>query len=279
MAATPEGMDRPIFIIGTQRSGTTLLRLILDSHPNIAVGFETGFMRAVKTIKHIPDYAYGKDWYRRWGLDEADMNARIREFYGGIFAQYAQAQGKRRWGEKTPLNLFQYSEMAAIFPDAQFVCIVRHPGAVAASMMRWKYTFEDAVSYWVKANRIVRRTSAALGPQRAFLTRYEDLVTDPRRVLTDVMAFLDEPWSDDLLRHHEIQAERDGDNKVEGGTRSDRPLDHSGLDAWRERLTADQRAALKEQARPLLRYYGYRAKTAVPADPCPAVPTPAADSA
>lgn len=173
----------PIFIMGTQRSGTTLMRLILDSHDHIAIGFETGFMRAVQSIKEIPDWKYGKEWYRRYGMDEADINRRINEFYSGIFGDYARAQGKVRWGEKTPLNLRHMAEMAEIFPDAKFIGMVRHVGAVVASMLRWNNTFEGAVDYWVTGNTRLHSAAGGLGPERFLLCRYEDLVADPRSTL------------------------------------------------------------------------------------------------
>lgn len=270
VTATPlaDVSTRPVFIMGTQRSGTTLLRLILDSHPNIAVGFESGFMRAVDTIKQLPGWNYGKNWYQRYGMDEDDLNARVRDFYTGIFSDYAASQGKQRWGEKTP-NLAPMAEMAHIFPDAQFVCIVRHVGAVTASLKRWDYTFERAVSYWIQSNRRVRRLAPTLGGDRLHVCRYEDLVREPRAVLEPLMSFLGEPWSDNLLRHHEVQAQRGNVARVEGGTRTDRPVDSEALDVWREQLTQDEMAALRDAPRPLLRYFGYRPRTAVPVRPLP----------
>lgn len=250
--------------MGTQRSGTTLLRLILDSHPHIAIGFETGFMRAVQAIKTIPDWNYGKHWYRRYGVDENDMNTRIRQFYSDFFSDYARRQGKRRWGEKTPLNLHHMEEMVDIFPSAQFVCVVRHAGGVVASLQRWRYTFDRALDYWVTANTRFTRLPDELGPDRLKLCRYEDLVLRPRATLEAVVAFLGEPWSDDLLRHHEIQAARGGPMKVEGGGRRDRPVHAGRVDAWRDELTDEQLAAVAERAAPLLASFGYDAGTAVP---------------
>lgn len=78
MSESSASAGRPIFILGTQRSGTTLLRLMLDSHEHISIGFESGFMIAVDTIKRLPNWNYGKDWYRRYGMEEEDLNARIR---------------------------------------------------------------------------------------------------------------------------------------------------------------------------------------------------------
>lgn len=86
------------------------------------------------------------------------------------------------------------------------------------------------------------------------------------------MDFLDEPWSDNLLRHHEVQAARGGKLKVEGGTRRDRPVEAGGIDAWRERLEPEQVAALGRAPAELLRAFGYEVDTAVPARPVGAVP-------
>lgn len=250
--------------MGTQRSGTTLLRLILDSHPNIAIGFETGFMRAADVIKNIPNWKYGKRWYRRYGIDEAEMNERIRRFYTEIFEQYAARQGKQRWGEKTPLNLHHMAQMMRIFPDAQFVCIVRHAGAVAASLARWDYSFDDAIDYWIKANRRFRRHGPQLGPERFHLCRYEDLVLHAEPTLRGVVRFLGEPWSDDLLRHHQVQLAKGGDTRVEGGTQLARPLEDVAVDRWRDELAERDLQALAERPAPLLRYFGYEPATAVP---------------
>ena len=268
MSTSTDRTAKPIFIIGTQRSGTTLLRLMLDSHENIAVGFESGFMLAVDHIKRLPGWNYGKNWYRRYGMDEEELNARIRDFYSGIFSDYAAANGKARWGEKTP-NLAPMAEMARIFPDAQFVCIVRHAGAVASSLKRWNYTFERAIDYWVESNRRIKRLAPKLGTERVHVCRYEDLVSDPRAVLGDIMSFLDEPWSDDLLRHHEIQTARGTPSSVEGGTRVDRPVDAGAIDQWRGQLSDAELAALSDAPKRLLKHFGYRARTAVPASPLP----------
>ncbi len=259
-------LARPIFVLGTQRSGTTLLRLLLDSHEHIAIGHETGFMRAVKHTKQIPDYEYGNGWYRRYGVSDEEMNARLRDFYSSIFSQHARGQGKQRWGEKTPLNIFHLADMVEIFPDAQFVTIVRHPGAVAASLLRWRFDMERAIAYWLTANRRLRRMGRKIGPQRFHLCRYEDLLLRPRETLKPMLHFLGEPWSDNLLRHHEVHAARAATCKVEGGTRSDRPLDPSRLDDWRTVLDEEQLARLRDaRLQPLLRHFGYLPDTARPA--------------
>lgn len=142
------GPTAPIFVLGSMRSGSTMLRLILDSHENIAIGPETGFMGAVAATKAIPGWTYGKDWYRRLDWTEAELDERLRLVYSGMFQRYAASQGARRWGDKTPFHTGHAAAMAQVFPDAVFVGIVRHPGAVAVSLgKKFHYAFEDALSF------------------------------------------------------------------------------------------------------------------------------------
>ena len=97
-------------------------------------------MGAVMATKAIPNWKHGGDWYGRLNWTEDELDCRLREFYGGMFERYARAQGKSRWGEKTPFHTSHMATMASVFPDALFVGIVRHPGGVAASLGRTSTT-------------------------------------------------------------------------------------------------------------------------------------------
>jgi hypothetical protein len=215
------------------------LRLILDSHERIAIGHESGFMRAVQATKCLPDYIYGDGWYRRFGVTDDEMNRRISAFYSSIFRDHAHSQGKVRWGEKTPDNVFLIDEMAVLWPDSQFVCMVRHPVRVVASLLRWNWDFDEALAYWLRAHDATNQ-AAKWGDERWRVVRYEDLVADPRRTLAQILDFLHEPWSESLLNHHSVQRDRHGPGEVEGDTRNDRAIDLKSLDRWQEQLTTAQ---------------------------------------
>ncbi len=249
-------MERPIFLLGTQRSGTTLLRLILDSHRRIAIGHESGFMRAVEATKNLPDYIYGQGWYRRFGLDDGNMNSRLQDFYSGIFGHYAWSRGKSRWGEKTPDNILLLGELDAIFPRAQFVCMVRQPGAVVASLMRWNWDFEMALAYWIRANTMARHAAERMPPDKWYLVRYEDLVREPEDVMRGVLDYLGEVWDANVLRHHEVHSAQSGGIEVEGDNRDDRPIEVSRVDAWRDELSTDQIARIGAETASLCDYFG-----------------------
>jgi hypothetical protein len=246
----------PVFVVGSMRSGSTMLRLILDSHPHIAIGSETGFMGALLATKDIPSWSFGKGWYERLGWTEAEMDARLREFYSGMFQRHAAGQGKQRWGEKTPFHTVHMAAMAQVFPDASFVGIVRHPGAVAASLRkRFHYTFPEALDYWSATNVAMVRAGADLGSRFA-LCRYEDVVLEGEPVLREVMSFLGEPWSPLVLEHHRVQREKGAPRAAEGSTITSDPIDAKRAVQWAHGATEEDYRDL-DRARELAAFFGY----------------------
>ena len=255
------GAPPPVFVVGSMRSGSTMLRLMLDSHPSIAIPSETGFMRALRATKDIPSWNFGKDWYQRLGWTEPELDARLREFYSGLFERYAAQQGKPRWGEKTPFHTSHMAEMGQVFPDAVFVGIVRHPGAVASSLSkRFHYTFRDALAYWSSTNLEMVRAAADLGDRFA-LCRYEDLVEQGEPVLRELIAFLAEPWAPEVLSHHRVQQEKGAPRAVEGSTITSAPIDARRAVAWTGSATPEELEALAATA-DLGGFFGYHASDA-----------------
>lgn len=258
-------MESPIFLVGTMRSGTTLLRLILDSHPHLALADESGFLRAVAAATAIPDQHDGPGWYRRYGVSDEDMHARLRAFYDDLFSSWARARGAQRWGDKTPFHISHLRLLARVFPDAQVVGIVRHPGAVVASQLRRGTAFPDALRHWRNQNvRLLRGAGDKDLRPRLAVVRYEDLVAQPERLLRELVAFLREPWSSDLLRHHELAQEQGAPRLAEGGTRRDQAIDAARNDRWQGELTAAQRRELARVTAPLRDVFGYDEVGAVP---------------
>jgi len=243
-----------------------MLRLILDSHPDIAVGAETGFMGAMLAAKAIPNWKHGNDWYRLIGWTDEDFDARLRDFYGGMFERYARAQGKRRWGEKTPFHTQHMGAMAELFPDSVFVGIVRHPGAVAFSLRKnFHYTLSDALAYWSATNLDMVRSATELG-ERFTLVRYEDLVSEREPVLRGLMSFLAEPWSPDLLEHHRVQREKGAPRVADGSTVTRDPIDAKRAVQWTSAATPADYEALAETAE-LAAFFGYDAADPTSLDP------------
>jgi hypothetical protein len=253
-----EGMDSPIFMVGTMRSGSTLFRLILDAHPRISIPEETGFMGALAATKQIPNWHRGEGWFERLGWTEQELDARLREFYAGMFERHARSQGKQRWGEKTPFHSRHIAQMATVFPDAVFVGIVRHPGAVVNSLVRkFHYQPADAASYWDSTNREILRRGLELGDERFALLRYEDLVQHPEETLHELFDWLGEKWSDDVLRHNDVQAARGTPRISAGSTRTRDPILTELADRWVEAMQPADLEVLSARAGALAGFFGY----------------------
>lgn len=254
----------PIFIVGAMGSGTTLIRLVLDSHDRIAVPQETGFMRAETAHKFIPFWAFGGQWYQRLGLTEAQLDEHLRAFYDGLFTHFAQAQGKVRWGEKTPWHVWHMTEMARVFPDSAFVAIVRHPGGnVASNLTRFGHRATTGEKHWTRYNTEIVRRGADLG-DRLLVGRYEDLVLTPEPFMRELLARLGEPWSPQVLRHHEVQGARGHPTNVEGRTSSVDPIDLERVSRWLTVLDGDDRVMLRQRAAALAGVFGYDVDEPVP---------------
>lgn len=221
----------PVLVLGAQRSGTTLLRWCLDAHPAIAIGPETGFLRAVGDVLMAP--AIGRDdlpWTDGWSVSEAEVEAAFADAYDRVFRAHAAASGATRWGEKTPVNIAYPHRLARTLPDARLVAIVRHPLGVAASLARWGRAPASSLTYWrASAERLVQHS--ALAGERFHLVRFEDLLREPAAVLRSVLDHLDEQWDPAVLDPRNA----DGPSTSDGGN-VQRPIDPARAVSWTERV-------------------------------------------
>jgi hypothetical protein len=212
-------------------TGTTLLRLMLDSHENIAIPHETGFMRIYNGMRSTPFKWSGRHWANRLGWTDEEMDDMAREYFDRIFMRYAEQHGKQRWGEKTPQHLFHVWGMKRLFPESVFIGVVRHPGAaVVSNMRRFGHSGRYAAGHSRRYSRELAR-AAAVSPRRMIIVRYEDLVLSPERLMRELLDWLGERWSDSVLQHHEIQVTRDH-HRIEGQARADEPVDPSRVAKW-----------------------------------------------
>jgi protein-tyrosine sulfotransferase len=257
MARRAEAGEKPIFVVGTMRSGTTLMRLVLDSHENIAIAPETGFMRAVQANKYVPFWMWGGEWFRRLGVSEDELDRELAAFYGGFFRRYAEAQGKRRWGEKTPYHAWHLEGLARLWPDAVFVATVRHPGGNVWSLVsKWHMPFERAIGKWKTINAELVAQAERFGEKLLFC-RYEELVLEAEPTLRELLERLGEPWSPSVLQHDVVHEERGTAAVVEGRTRSRDALDQSRVTAWTEQIETSALQKLVGETDGMARFFGY----------------------
>jgi hypothetical protein len=265
--STSETAHRPILILGANGSGTTLLRLMLDSHERIAIPQETGFLRLAMAHEWVPYWALGDQWHHHLGMTDDDLISELARFYGGLFASYAESQGKQRWGDKTPFHVWHLELAARMFPDLQVIGIVRHPGAVVSSLRRrFRRPVPRATRHWKRSTTVLIQQAVTLG-NRCVVLRYEDLVLKPEATMRPLLEWLGEPWSDRVLSHHEVRRPEGTANEVEGFTRTDNPIDPIHVDDWERHLRGKALQRVVAKTGDLAAFLGYDPEHAMPAEP------------
>jgi LPS sulfotransferase NodH len=248
----PERPPAP-FVVGVPRSGTTLLRLMLDAHPDLAIPPETHFLpKLIRACREAEEEGRNPGPiaielvtnHRRWpdfGLTEADLRASMKAERGltatdaarAFYEAYAAKQGKERWGEKTPQYVKTMKRIGGALPEAHFIHLIRDGRDVALSQLDVSWgpnTIEDAAVKWTTQVRRARRKSRSVAHYME--VRYEGLVADPEPIVRRVCEFVQLPFDAAMLDYHERASER-----MAGVARD---LDPGGD---RERITAAQRAS------------------------------------
>ncbi|HSG13326.1 MAG TPA: sulfotransferase [Gaiellaceae bacterium] len=220
-------MSRPLFVLGVSRSGTTLLRVILDRSPGIAIPDETFFVPQLAHRHRSPvDPAQLLDDLRRlprlaaWGVSADDLASRLEpgmsigEALDAVFSTYAAKHGKPRWGDKTPMYMRHLGLIERLFPDAQYLHLIRDGRDAALAFLdmpegvvtkTWAHP-RDARGFACEWSTEVRRARALgqrLGPSRYLEIRYEDLVADTAGVVRSACAFAAIPFDTSMLAYSE----------------------------------------------------------------------------
>jgi hypothetical protein len=255
----------PIAVGGCGRSGTTLLRLMLDSHPRICCGPESSvFRRRALDPDALAD---------RFGLARRDLRAihdaaASRPAFIEAFATLClQASGKARWAEKTPRNISRIGAIFHFFPDARFVHVLRDGRDVAcslhASAPRGGGRQACAADNW-KPTPCARRLRDDIECSRPWWNdprfhtlRYEELVRDPGAVLRRLMTFLDEPWDDALLAHPAEGSSPRDVTRFAQNPEAVGAVNASSIGRWERDLDVKDRRIFKRIAGPLLIELGF----------------------
>jgi hypothetical protein len=276
----------PIFIIGSERSGTTLLLAIMGCHPNIAVPEVTwyyprfrpylhtygdlGDIANFNTLAHEMANGLRVPYWRMtdanpasFGAEIAARAADIEQSYTGVFAamfeRYADYVNKPRWGEKTPGNVFYIEQILQDFPNAQFVYIYRDCRDASAEFIESQFGPTNAYSsavMWRDGQQAVKRFRDSLGENQWLNIRYEDFVRDPVVSLKNMCAFLGEDYDDALMEFHTTPvAQRRG--KTKDNWALAHPITDRHVGIYKNQLSLDQQGIMSWLAGDLMRELGY----------------------
>lgn len=288
------------FIVGVGRSGTTMLRLMLDAHPALTIPPETHFVPAlidaidsgatpeasVETMTAVRQWGdlgiEPAEVLERWAeLDAFESPAALRAFY----AIYQEHQDKPRWGDKTPIYVKNMRKIEKTLPEARFIHVIRDGRDVALS--RWKRTLGDkdpapasqVAEGWQRRIRRAQKQGSKLNHYLEL--RYEDLVTDTEPNLRKICEFLELHWDPVILRYYEHAAERmaemardlpatdgkptrPGEERMQAHAMTQKPPDPSAMYRWKEKMSPEDVGAFDAAAGELLSELGYEVGTAAP---------------
>ena len=208
---TPGGP--PLLILGVRRSGTTLLRVMLDRHSQLAVPDESYFVPqlADRHLRRVDADAFVDDLRRldtlaEWKVPLDKVRARLHDgmpvgaAVGTVYAVYAEERGKPRWGDKTPMYMQNLRLLERLFPDALFVHLIRDGRNAATSFLsmprgivteNWMHPHDAAgfACQWRTEVKAARRLGRRVGRERYLEVRYEELVEDVGGVLQSICRF------------------------------------------------------------------------------------------
>ena len=173
-------MAPPVIVLGVGRSGTTLLRVMLDRNSELAIPYESFFVpqlahrhgRRPRLEEFLDDLGRLRTLYD-WGIGPDDVRPRLREgmttreAIAAIFETYAERQGKPRWGDKTPLYMQQLPLLERLFPDALWVHLVRDGRDAALSFLELPRGLLGQDVGAAAHGRAVRSAVADRDPRRA----------------------------------------------------------------------------------------------------------------
>jgi hypothetical protein len=287
------GSDRPPapFVVGVNRSGTTLLRLMLDAHPDLAIPPETHFVPELIATANRRD-ARPEDLVavvvsqREWGdlgFTEDELLERFRSVdplgAGGalraFYEAYAERAGKTRWGEKTPAYAKHMARIQRALPEARFVHLIRDGRDVWLS--RRKSSAQPPPPARVAARwqgRIERAREQAPRLRHYMELRYEDLVLDTEPSLRRVCEFAELDFDPGMLSYHERAEERLAEMKRDLPARGQRPHQPASkrmeihaltseppkaerVHRWRTLMSDEDRLEFESEAGELLEELGY----------------------
>jgi Sulfotransferase family len=271
--ATPGGP--PLLILGVRRSGTTLLRVMLDRHSELAVPDESYFVPqlADRHLRRVDPDTFVDDLRRlntlaEWDVPLNKVRARlspampIGAAIATVYAVYAEEQGKRRWGDKTPMYMQNLRLLEKLFPDALFVHLIRDGRDAALSFLElpaglvtetWMHprTPAEFACQWRTEVAAARRLGQRIG-SRYLEVRYEELVGDVEGVLRRICDFARlgyEPAMADYAGNVDVSAKPHQQRLREPPTK--------GVRDWRKQMSPTEVAAFEHVAGDLLRKLGY----------------------
>ena len=276
---TESRADRPpFFIVGVPRSGTTLLRLMLNSHPNLCVPFESAFIprffyklgsygplsdprnaeRLLRDISEVQQVKRGQLVQDPRTILSYPIRS-YSDLIHAIFAEYAKRKGKKRWGDKSPGYVTDIDVLWKLFPGCKIIHIVRDGRDVAVSLRKvsWgRRSIPELATRWKWMSIVGHKVGSVLGNHYLEI-RYEDLVLKTEETVRAICDFLDEPYHTGMLTFHRTANSEMPGISMKWHESSVRPPDPNKVYAWKRMMSRADRTIFEQHAAEALELFGY----------------------
>lgn len=259
--------DMPlIFIGGVPRSGTTLMRAMLDAHPDVRCGQETRVIpRILQLRSHWLKSEKESLRLQEAGITKEVMNSAIAQFCLEIIAKHGEPAP--RLCNKDPLTLKMGTYVIELFPNAKFLFMVRDGRATVHSIISRKVTitgfdltnYRQCMTKWNHAIEVMHNQCKEIGKERCMMVYYEQLVLHPEEWMRKILNFLDVPWNDSVLHHEEFINKPNGVplSKVERSSdQVIKPVNLEAMSKWVGQIPEDVVHDMADIA-PMLSVLGY----------------------
>jgi protein-tyrosine sulfotransferase len=267
-----ENIDNPIFIVGTGRCGTTLMRLLLNSTQEVIIGPENDFIvsilndipewvwkiaRSDDLIKQRPafynrelkDYGFSRDFFLELIKNSKSRASFIKTFY----EIYSRKNGYQRWGDNTPQNFQVADKLIKIFPKAKFLHLIRDCRDVALSYIKKDFGPNDVLSaayLWCwrisYIDTLIKRF-----PDNFLTIRYEDFISRPEQYVDKISDFLNLPINSIDLNNYYKNLSGVYDNRVRS------KIDKSYVNLWQKEMSSDDSEKMLKICGKFMNQFGY----------------------
>ncbi|MBU0675593.1 MAG: sulfotransferase [Proteobacteria bacterium] len=278
-------MTAPIFIIGTERSGSNLLRLILNSHPDITVphpphilkyfspladcyGDLTDPAQLTRLIQDVRGLikSHIHPWPKIPSVAEiraALTSPTLTGVFLAVYETHRLKTGKRRWGCKSTFVIDHLEQVLAERPTARFLMLVRDPRDVAVSSRRSMFS---PCHPWLIALLWQRQQNAGLRaltryPENFLPVRYEDLLTEPETTVRTICTFLGEEYTPTMLEFYRTGDAKKSSRLSACWRNTDQPIKPSNQGRYRRELTPEEIRLVEKICRPPMEQFGYSCDT------------------
>lgn len=281
--------NAPVFLFGMERSGTTLLSMMMGAHPDVAVPLSTtgiwyAFYRSLETsynniatardMEKLVDDLLAHERIKLWNTplsrDRILSSTHVGR-YGTVInafhSEYALQREKSRWANIDIATLDNMHIAHALFEDAKFVHIIRDGRDVALSHQGVPFgagNIADCAEAWQVRVRQNLRMGCMLDSACYLTIRYEDLVNFPEETLTRICAFMNIEFSPEMLSYHQEIDKRIPVDKQWMWPKIKTPPQKSNTYKWKQEMSLSQRIVFENIAMPLLKELNYETFQEIP---------------